>query len=233
MRFEVYCDENRPDLFSSKNPLARFMVIGSLWLQSDDREEVKLALHQLRDKYRVGGQFKWQKVSPSRLDFYREVVGFFFARGQELRFRCIAVEHDKVDLIHYHEDDQELGFYKFYYQMLHHWIMDFNQYTVFCDFKLNRDRDRLHVLQRCLNRSNLSAEVLNVQAVRSKESVLLQLCDLLTGAAAAKLNDGLRPGGAKAEVVTHVEQALGRPIAHTTRAEPKFNVFVINLQGGW
>lgn len=64
MRFEVYCDECRPDLLSSQNPPARFMIIGSLWLRADDREEFKRAIHDLRERLGVGGEFKWQKVSP-------------------------------------------------------------------------------------------------------------------------------------------------------------------------
>jgi len=233
MKFEVYCDESRPDLLSSQKPQARYMVIGSLWLKTEDRERFKSAIHQLRNTHKVGGEFKWQKVSPSRIEFYRELANWFYEQGEALRFRCIAVEREKVDLVRYHENDQELGFYKFYYQMLHHWIMDFNEYAVFCDFKSNRKRDRLRVLQRCLDLSSLSSRVSNVQAIRSDESVLLQLTDVLTGVASARLNDSLAVDSAKSQVVTHLEQHLGRQIRHTLKSEEKFNVFVIDLEGGW
>jgi hypothetical protein len=233
MKFEVYCDECRPDLLSSQHPQARLMVIGSLWLRSDDRQEFKDAIHCLRDKHKIGGEFKWQKVSPSRVDFYQELVGWFSDQGERLRFRCIAVEQEKVNLLHFHNNDQELGFYKFYYQMLHHWILDFNEYAVFCDFKQNRLRNRLHILQRCLDCANLSSEIATVQAVRSEESVLIQLADVLTGAAAARLNGALQAGGAKEQVVHRLEHGVGHKIEQTRRGEQKFNVFMINLQGGW
>ena len=33
MKFEVYCDESRPDLFFNENKTAQqFLMIGSLWL---------------------------------------------------------------------------------------------------------------------------------------------------------------------------------------------------------
>lgn len=234
MRFEVYCDESRPDLFASTKPQAQFMVIGGLWLKTDDRSRFKEEIHELRDEYRVGGEFKWQKVSPARLDFYKRLVDWFCSQGEELRFRCIAVDHKQVNLIRYHESDQELGFYKFYYQMLHHWVMDFNAYSVFCDCKEDRDRQRLHVLRRCLDASNLSSQVVRVQAIRSAESVLIQLADVLIGAAAARLNQTLTPASAKNSLVGHLESCLGRPrITHTFKNEQKFNVFVIDLQGGW
>ena len=233
MKFEVYCDETYPDLFSSGKPRARYMLIGSLWLKTDDRVKFKEDIHGLRDKYKIGGEFKWQKVSPSRLDFYRELMSWFCNQAENLRFRCIAVAQEKVNLLHYHENDQELGFYKFYYQLLHHWITDFNEYIVFCDFKTNRYRNRLHVLKRCLSASNLSSTIADVQAIRSRESVLIQLTDVLTGTASARLNDSLRENSAKSEIVNYLESKLNRKIQHTFKAEQKFNVFVIDLQGGW
>ena len=233
MKFDIYCDESRPDLLSSKNPTSKFMTIGSLWLKTDDRSTYKNGIHNLRNKHQIGGEFKWQKVSPSKLPFYLELVDWFYKQGDSLRFRCIAVEHNKVNLMHYHENDQELGFYKFYYQLLHHWILDFNEYAVFCDFKSNRRRDRLHVLRRCLEMSNLSSSIVNVQAVRSSESVLTQLADVLTGAAAARLNETLIEGGAKEKLATRLEEHLKKKIGHTWKSEQKFNVFVIDLQGGW
>jgi len=233
MKFEVYCDESRPDLLCSKNPKARYMVIGGLWLPSDERIRMKNDIHALRNKHHIGGEFKWQKASPSKLDFYRDLVDWFVTKGDKLRFRCIAVEHNKVDFLHYHDNDQELGFYKFYYQMLHHWILDFNEYSVFCDFKSNRVRTRLHELARCLDNSNLSSQILNVQAIRSRESVLMQTADVLTGIAAGKLNNNLRAGSTKWELVMHLEKGLGRKVRATYRSEQKFNVFVIDLAGGW
>jgi hypothetical protein len=233
MKFDVYCDESRPDLFGSSNPQGQFMVIGSLWLPTEERAAFKSEIHQLRDRHRVGGEFKWQKASPSRLTFYRQLVEWFHGKGDRLRFRCIAVDREQVNLRLYHEGDQELGFYKFYYQLLHHWILDFNEYMVFVDFKSNRRRDRLHVLKRCLNYSNLSSLVHDVQAVRSEESVLIQLVDVLTGMAAYRLNSQLRDSSAKAGVLKYYEGLYGHEIAPTFKSEQKYNVFRINLTGGW
>lgn len=233
MKFEVYCDESRPDLFASKKSDARFLVIGSLWLPAERRDQYKAELHHLRDRHRVGGEFKWQKISPSRREFFEEVVSWFFIQGEHLRFRCIAVDRSQVDLRLYHEDDQELGFYKFYYQLLHHWILDFNEYSVFVDFKWNRRRDRLHVLRRCLDAANLSSKVLRVQAVRSEESVLVQAADVLTGAVSRRLNRVPQGSNAKNAVANAVEQHLGHAIRRTAKSEQKFNVFKIELSGGW
>ncbi|MGA0368678.1 MAG: DUF3800 domain-containing protein [Kiritimatiellia bacterium] len=233
MKFDVYCDESRPDVLHSKNPGSSRLVIGSLWLPQEKRLELKKALHALRDTHKVGGEFKWGKLSPSREPFYTALLDLFFAQGEELRFRCISVDRKRIDLVHYHQGDQELGFYKFYYQLLHHWILDFNEYQIFCDHKLNRDRTRLHVLRDCLDNANLSSTISCVQAIPSEESVLLQLADVLTSAAAARLNGSLNEGTAKTRFVVDLEDRLGRKIAPTWRSEQKFNVFEIQPGGGW
>lgn len=233
MNIEVYCDETYPDLFSSEKPQAKSMFIGSLWLAGENREAFKTEIHALRDRYKIGGEFKWTKISPSREEFYKSLMEWFCSKGENLRFRCIAIEHEKVNLLSFHDGDHELGFYKFYYQMLHHWIYSFNTYKVFCDFKSNRNRDRLHTLQHCLQHANLSANIQSVQAVRSPESVLIQLADVLLGAASAKFNQKLAVGSAKEHVVRHLENSLQHPIGPTHLAEKKFNFFKINLSGGW
>ncbi len=233
MDIEAYCDEAYPDLFSSRTSTAPYLVIGGIWLARENRVRFKDALHDLRDAHKVGGEFKWGKVTPSRLSFYKDVITWFFEQGESLRFRCIAVPQAQVNLALFHQNDQELGFYKFYYQMLHKWIHDHNSYTLFCDFKSNRRRDRLAVLQQCLACSNLSARVNTVQAVRSDESLLIQLADLLTGATAAKLNGKLAQDSAKCAIVALITELLGRELAPTPLAEKKFNIFRINLQGGW
>ncbi|MFZ3046781.1 MAG: DUF3800 domain-containing protein [Desulfatirhabdiaceae bacterium] len=233
MKIEAYCDEAYPDLFSSENPQARYLLIGGLWLRSDDREQYKADIHKLRDFHKIGGEFKWTKISPSKINFYKALLGWFCDQGENLRFRCIAIDHKQVDLIHFHQNDQELGFYKFYYQMLHHWIYPFNEYRIYCDFKRNRLCNRLHTLKTCLAHSNLTASIDTIQSVRSREAVLIQMADVLVGLVSGRLNNRLNPDGAKEEVVQHLEKLLGRKIVPTALCEKKLNVFKINLQGGW
>lgn len=232
MKFEVYCDEANPDVITSQKPKARFLMIGSLWLPSDLRQEIKCRIKGLRARHGVWGEIKWTKVSPSQIDFYTELVDLFISYGDNLRFRCIAVDRTQLDLS-LHDNDGELGFYKFYYQMIHHWILDFNEYTIFCDAKSNRDIRRLPVLQRCLSKANLSSCIGGVQFLPSKEVVLIQMTDLLLGAASSRINETLREGTAKAAIVQRLESALGRALAPTYKTEEKFNIFKIRLQGGW
>lgn len=232
MKFEVYCDEAHPDVFTSANPRGQYLMIGSLWLPAGLREEIKQKVVELRQRHHAWGEIKWSKVSPNRQDFYIELIDLFFSYGDNLRFRCIAVDRQQVDLA-LHENDSELGFYKFYYQLLHHWILDFNEYRIFCDAKTNRDPKRLPVFQRCLTHANLSSEIQSIQSLPSREVILIQMADLLLGAASSRLNGTLQQGAAKTAVVQRLEAALGHRLAPTHKGEEKFNIFQIRLKGGW
>lgn len=232
MKFEVYCDEANPDVLTSENARAQYLMIGSLWLPGELRDEIKSRVSALRQRHRAWGEIKWSKVSPNRSAFYVELIDLFISYGDSLRFRCIAVNRNQVNLA-LHDNDAELGFYKFYYQLLHHWILDFNSYRVFCDIKSNRDPKRLPILARCLSRANLTSNLESIQSLPSQEVVLIQLCDLLLGAASSRVNGTLREGTAKGAVVQRLELALGRPLAPTHKTEEKFNIFKIQLQGGW
>ncbi|MGC1877862.1 MAG: DUF3800 domain-containing protein [Rhabdochlamydiaceae bacterium] len=233
MDFDVFCDESHPDLLASTNSAANFLLIGSLWMLKTDREIFKQNIHELREKHKIGPEFKWGKVSYSKLTFYKDLISWFWNQKDRLRFRCIVVDKNKVDLLYYHQNDQELGFYKFYYQLLHHWIADFNNYYIFCDFKTNFRRDRLHVLKGCLDRVNLSARVTNVQSTRSDESVLIQLVDVLTGLVSSSFNRSHSNESAKEELISFFEQLLKHPICPTSNAEKKCNIFKIDFVGGW
>lgn len=232
MKFEVYCDEANPDVLTSTNPRARYLMIGSLWLPEGLRDEIKTRVSALRQRHQAWGEIKWCKASPNRKDFYVELIDLFVGYGDNLRFRCIAVDRTQLNLA-LHDNDGELGFYKFYYQLLHHWILDFNAYRIFCDSKSNRDPKRLPVLTQCLSRTNLTSSIGSIQSLPSHEVVLIQLCDLLLGAASSRLNETLRDGTTKSAVVQRLESALGRSLAPTHKTEEKFNIFNIRLQGGW
>ena len=232
MKFEVYCDETLPDLFTSRHPRARYLMIGSLWLPAGLRETVKARINNLRQHHGVYGEMKWRKISPSKAAFYTDLIDLFMSFGLDLRFRCIAVDREAMNL-DLHDGDAELGFYKFYYQVLHHWILDQNEYTIFCDLKHNRDRTRLATLKRVLNNANRTSIIRDIQSLPSPEVVLLQFCDVLLGAASARMNAFDNLGQAKENVIAHLESRLGRQLRPTPRAEEKFNIFRIRLEGGW
>ncbi len=235
MKFEVYCDESHPDVFSSSSPAkGKFLMIGSLWLPADLRPVLKKQIGSLKKEFAFSHEIKWHKVHASREEFYQSLINLFLSHGELLRFRCIAVESGKIDLVNFHNNDQELGFFKFYYQVLQHWILAFNKYVVFCDAKTNRDGGRFQTLQKVLRNANLSSDILSVQALPSHEVLLLQLTDFLLGMASSRLNESVEKGSIKDRLIEYLEKRLDRQrLEPTSKSEQKFNIFKIHLEGGW
>jgi len=231
MNLEVYCDESRTELFYRKpTEPGQYVLIGGIWIKSEKRKGYKDHIRNIRDSFNLFGEFKWNRVSPSRLEFYRQIVQFFFK--SEARFRVIVLPAEKMDAIQFHRADQELMFYKFYYQLIHHWIEPFNRYSIFLDLKTNRLHNRTKTLKEVLQNSNIDSEVANVQALPSEELDILQLADVLIGAVGYHFH-GLRTSDAKNTIIYEIEEGIGHPIRATNRDEEKFNVFLFHPDEAW
>ena len=231
MDFEVYCDESALEAIS-KNNAHLYMGIGGIWLPAEHRESLKNGIAAIKKKYDIKGELKWKKLSPSYYELYKEVIDYFFNAGY-IRFRVILIEAGKVDHIKFNNEDAELGFYKFYYQLIKHWIFDFNAYTIFADLKENRNKGRLKELKSALDSSNFTSDILQVQGLPSEQSLGIQLADILTGLVVSKFNKEAT-GSAKLNLINYIEtKYLSKEIAPTSKWEEKFNIFKINLQGGW
>lgn len=207
--------------------------IGGIWIPAGDRLALKEGIGAIKAKYNIKGELKWKKVSPAYSQLYKDVLDFFF-NANYIRFRVILIEAQKVDHIKFNSADAELGFYKFYYQLLQHWIFDFNEYAVFADLKKNRNKGRLKELKQALDNTNYTSDITMVQGVPSEESLGIQLADILTGLVTAKFNKEYKPNSAKENLIRYIEDIyLHHEVAPTAKWEEKFNVFKINLQGGW
>ena len=183
-------------------------------------------LNEIKHRFNVWGEIKWNKISPAYLDMYKEVVDLFF-KSPKIRFRAIIINSANINHDKYNNGCGELGFYKFYYQLIHHWLNPNNVYDIFVDYKVNGYKYRINELEKILRYSN---NVNRVQALPSHESVAIQLADILIGSVASKFNEET-VSLAKLEVRDCIEQY--KPIKPTSIGENKFNIFDINLRKGW
>ena len=223
MHMEIYCDNAFPDLFTSSNPKADYLMIGSLWLPADLREEVKDRIKAVRRRHNTWGEIKWNKISRSRLGFYFDLIDLFVSYDEdELHFRGIAVNREQMKYDP-NRVKTELGIYKFYHEMLHRWANSQNNYRVFCE----TDNKCIHRFKRVLLGARIKAEI---QALPSKEVALIQLTDLLLGAASSRANRTLNCGTAKEDVVKALEQRLCVVLGPTTVGNNKFNLVASNSQ---
>lgn len=231
MNLEVYCDESRSDYFH--HPPAEsgsYALIGGVWIQAEKRSIYKGKIKKLRNIHSVLGEFKWNRVCPARQKFYRDIIKFFFR--SEARFRAILLPAERLDALKFHQADNELMFYKFYYQLLHHWIEPFNRYHIFLDLKTNRLNNRINTLKEVLRNSSIASEITDVQALPSKDLDLLQLADILIGAVGYHFH-GLNTSTAKNTILQEIEAHIGHPITPTNHAEEKFNIFLFSPEVIW
>ena len=188
---ELYCDESRQDLFYYKGVITdnnKYIFIGGIMIERNERLNIKQQINDLKKEYDIKSELKWNRVTDSCLELYKKMIDIYI--NNNIKFRSICIDSNKVNIKKYHMDNPELGFYKFYYQLLNNWLKVDMKYTIYTDIKTYSNPDVLTDLKRCLNRSKHVDVVENIYAIDSSESVFLQLEDILMGATSYKMNYG-------------------------------------------
>src|SRR5436190_4323615 len=110
---QIFCDESRPNC-------DRYMVIGGIIVPQVSLKAVNARLLEIRDEKGVHAEIKWGKVSKSWLPRYKSILDYFFERNKKdrIHFHCMIFDTHKIDHRVFSNGDDELGFYKFYYQLL-------------------------------------------------------------------------------------------------------------------
>ena len=231
MDIEIYCDESRQEHFYTSPPVAnQYVLIGGIWIEANKRHIYKEKIKTIREIHNVMGEFKWKRVSPSKIDFYFDLVNLFFE--ESIRFRCIVLPTEHLNVVKFHDNDHELMFYKFYYQFIVHWLNEFTNYRIFLDLKTNRIQNRIKSLKRILKFANPAANILDVQSLPSDQLDLLQLADLFIGAVGYKFH-GLKNSESKLALIKKIEEHLKHPIEPTSRDIKKFNIFKFTPSRRW
>jgi len=227
MKYVVYCDESRHDGHERN----RYMAIGSLWMPRNERDQLSRLFRERCRENGLGGEVKWSKVSRLKLDAYKSLIDFFFEMPR-LQFRTIVIDQTKIDLKKFHGADRELGFYKFYYEMLWHWFEPGNEYLILLDFIQNKEAHRFTELRKVLeNKLKGCAWISDLTVIDSHRTPLGQLVDLLTGAVAADWCQNLVVDSPKRELINYIVQKRGCSLLEVSPVpeHEKFNLFKIRL----
>ncbi|OQX73205.1 MAG: hypothetical protein B6D64_14180 [Bacteroidetes bacterium 4484_276] len=76
MNFEIYCDESGLEALNRKDAHL-FSAIGGIWLPASYRSLLKENMYAIKEKYKIHGELKWKKLSPSYINFY--IIGFLIS----------------------------------------------------------------------------------------------------------------------------------------------------------
>jgi hypothetical protein len=229
--FAVYCDESC-HLEHDGSPV---MAWGAITCSVTESARIVDAIRALKAAHGLPRLFevKWTKVSPAKGAFYLALVRLFLEEPH-LRFRGVVVP-DKALLDHRRfNQSHDDWYYKMYFTMLRPIFCAPHGYRIYLDIKDTRGGPRMRKLQEVLARTLNDVNgrtIQRVQQIHSKESELLQLADLLTGAL-TYANRSLKTNSAKLAIIDTLRGTLGQYALSRTSpfAEAKFNILVWQAQ---
>jgi len=223
--FNIYCDES----CHLEHDRQGIMALGAVWCSLEKARETAQAIRAIKEKHKVGRDFeiKWTKVSPGKVEFYAELIDYFFTED-DLHFRAlIAADKDKLQHGAYGQTHDE-WYFKMYFTMLKAILRPNASYQIYLDIKDTRSAPKVEKLWDvlCNNAYDFSREIFQkVQTVRSHEVEQIQLADLLTGAV-AYANRNLSGSSAKQRLVKLICERSGYRLTRSTLyKEEKLNLF--------
>lgn len=221
--FNFYCDEST----HIENDGQPYMILSYISTPYHLLKMHNQNIREMKIRHFFKGEIKWSAISKSQYPFYNELVDYFF--NSHLNFRAIVI--DKSQLNHSAFNQTHSDFYdKMYYQLLNKKIEPENNYNIYIDIKDTYSYLKARNLKKYLARDY--DNIRNLQVIRSHESELMQLTDVIMGAVNYKLR-GFNKVTAKNNIIEKIEKLCGKPLTQkTNKVENKFNLFFIDLKNG-
>ncbi|KGF20034.1 MULTISPECIES: DUF3800 domain-containing protein [Micrococcaceae] len=225
MDVNIYCDEST----HLENDQMPYLVLGAVSCPQAKTPEVLSRLHEIRKKHGLSHEFetKWTKVSPSKIDYYLDLIDYFFD-DDDLSFRAIVA--DKKGLAHGRfSQDHDTWYYKMLFLLFKPLIPGgLGTVNIYLDKKDTRSGEKVRELHNVIANSNYDfnkKKVRRVQILESHHVGLLQLADLLIGAV-NYANRGLTSSSAKLQLVERIRSRSQKTLTEKTLpSEKKVNIF--------
>ncbi len=233
----IYCDES----CHLQNDGEKTMALGAVYCPASKKVEIFNRLNELKKKHnlipknkksekenRAYYEIKWNKISIAKIDFFKEVIDYFFD-DDDLNFRVLIVPNkDKLDYEKF-KHTHDTFYYKMYFSMLKVILNPDKAHNIYIDIKDTRSTEKVHKLEQVLrnDKYDYSKEIIKkVQQVRSHEVELIQLADLFTGAI-SYINRDLSNSKAKNILINHIRNKSKYSLTKSTLIrEQKFNIFI-------
>lgn len=230
----IYCDES----CHLEHDNAKAMLMGAISCPSGEKNRIYKEIREIKAKHDLStwAEIKWKGVSASKLPFYLELIDYF-ANESALSFRAVVVK-DKSNLNHakYNAGSHDLWYYKTYFYLLDAMIGYTEEYRIFIDIKDTSGGPKTRKLHDvlCNNKYDFKHEVIKeISQIRSNESEILQLTDLIMGAIGFYHNgcyDNDESSLAKKSVVDKLFERYKNAISFgTRRGTAKMDIFLWKL----
>ena len=177
------------------------MLIGGIWVDEPTYIKAKGECRKFKyeNNWKENTKFNWKNLSKKTFEQYCKFIDIFFKYN--LQFNCIIIDKKEVNLKDNLNKDAELGFYKFYYQLLRKNSKPNIPYYVYLDRRNTSEPKRLEVLRNFLRRDYYPAsysgarqfekglDIHSLEFVNSDTYNLIQMADLLLGAIGFHFNN--------------------------------------------
>lgn len=224
MNLNIYCDEST-HLPHDGQP---FMVLGAVSCPVSQARSVSRRIAEIKLKHGINSDFeiKWTKVSPGQLDFYLDVVDYFFD-DDDLSFRAVVAQKSGLN----HEAFQQSHddwYYKMMFYLIRNVLPSDGQAFIYLDKKDTRGGRKVEQLHSVVANSRYDFNrhiIRRVQIVDSRDVAQIQMTDLLLGAV-NYANRGLASSDAKMTLIERIKRRSGLSLQKSTLlAEKKMNLF--------
>ena len=223
--FNLYCDEST-HLIHDGHP---YMLLSYISIAYPQIRLAKEEIKAIKRKFNYTEELKWTNVHSATYKVYAELVDWFFMN--DLEFRAVVVDKSQID-----EKRADYSFNDFYFRMyfqLLHTKVDFqNRYNVFLDIKDTCSGEKLEKMKKIMS---YNSSIGTLQFIPSRESVFIQLADVLMGA--INYNLRIQKGDVKGNVIAKLKliEKIKRHCnislnTTTPLSRNKFNLFFITLK---
>lgn len=226
----IYCDEST----HLPNDGYPFMVLGAIVCPAALSRGVAVRLREIRAKHQIQSDFeiKWTKVSPAKLDFYLDVIDYFFD-DDDLNFRSVVAPKQGLDHERFGQTHDD-WYYKMMFYLIRNVIPAQDEAFVYFDKKDTKGQDKINRLRDVIANAEYDfsrSNIRRLQIVESHHVGLLQLADLLIGAV-NYANRGDIASEAKLRLIERIRERSGVSLTRTTLlSETKMNIFRWRARG--
>lgn len=235
MLYNVYCDET----CHLENDGINVMVLGAVWCPQRKLKEINQRIKEIKARNNVSPtmELKWTKISPGKLDLYKDLVNYYFD-DDDLHFRALIIpDKSKLDHQRFNQTHDE-WYYKMYFDMLKVIFHPMDRFEVYIDIKDSNSYHKAQKLREVCSNSmyDFSQSIIQrLQPIRSEEVQIMQLTDILIGAIAYEnrsFPDGFQKSSAKQEIISLIKKRSGYTMKKTTLLrEDKLNLFRWDARG--
>ncbi len=187
MKHYIFADESNTDK-------SRFMLIGGIWVDEPTYLQVIEECKNFKQSngWNENTKFNWKNISKKTLSQYLKFIDIFFKYN--LQFNCIIIDRKEINLKENINNDAELGFYIFYYELLRRNSKKDIPYYVYLDRRSNKQKSRGETLKQLLQKdmhpvnkfgfrtTDKGKNIKVLEFVNSNTYNLIQFADLIMGA---------------------------------------------------